>query len=402
MIEAHKISADTILDGKGKIFKDHVIIVEESGEILAIDPITKHTDGTNQTGEEIQKHKGTIIPGLINTHCHLELSHLQNRIPTGTGLVPFITSVVQLRDVPQEKIDQAIVNADRYMFESGIQAVGDISNKSDTAKIKSKSPISYYTFVEMFDLMNPNITQASIEQYTEAFEAQSEEGLNEKSLVPHAPYSVSPELFRYIQQANPTGKVVSIHNQETQPENQMFQTNNGEMVNFFSNIGMPISDFPEKGVNSIDYALKYMNDDLKTIFVHNTMCTAADLKKAKTWSENIYWATCPNANLYIENTLPNYQLFLEQDCKLVIGTDSLSSNWQLSIWEEMKTILKYQSGISFHEVLKWATINGAHALDYHDIYGSIEVGKKPGILLINANCDEDGFDIQGCSLKRLI
>ncbi|HQV66448.1 MAG TPA: amidohydrolase family protein, partial [Saprospiraceae bacterium] len=102
----------------------------------------------------------------------------------------------------------------------------------------------------------------------------------------------------------------------------------------------------------------------------------------------IFWATCPNANLYIENKLPDYQIFRDADAKVTIGTDSLTSNWQLSIWEEIKTIRKYQSYIPLEELLTWATINGAEALSYEDRLGSFEVGKTPGILHISGDIDQ--------------
>lgn len=396
MTANHKITADHILVGDGKVLTDTVIITDNLGKIIATDDIVNHDKSS------IQKHRGTIIPGLINTHCHLELSHLKGAIPTGTGLVNFITNVVQLREVDQEIIDAKIKEADANMYANGIQAVGDISNKIDTADTKSSSPIAYYTFVEMFDFMNENNTQQTIDQYNSVFEKQSDTCYNKKSKVPHAPYSVSPKLFEYLANANEENSTISIHNQETPSENEMFLSNAGQMVDFFKNVGMPIESIPFKGIRSIDYALKYLNKNQKTLFVHNTQCTAEDIKKGNAFSDKTYWATCPNANLYIENTLPNYQLFIDQNCKMTIGTDSLSSNWQLSIWEEMKTILKYQSYVTFDQVLQWATVNGAKALGYEDVFGTISVGKTPGILLVDVDYTGVETDISNSVVKRII
>jgi len=131
-----------------------------------------------------------------------------------------------------------------------------------------------------------------------------------------------------------------------------------------------------------------MDPNCRTLFVHNTESTPDDIRAAQAWSDNIYWATCPNANLYIENRLPNYQYFLDTGAKMTIGTDSLTSNWQLSILEEMKTIARFQSYVPFQTLLRWATINGAEALGFDDQLGSIEVGKKPGLLLLNLGEEE--------------
>ena len=131
-----------------------------------------------------------------------------------------------------------------------------------------------------------------------------------------------------------------------------------------------------------------MNPENRTLFVHNTLTSQADIEAAQAWSPNVFWATCANANLYIENRLPNYQHFINTNARMTIGTDSLTSNWQLSILEEMKTIQRFQSYLSFDILLKWATLNGAQALGFDDTLGSIEVGKTPGLSLLNLKKDK--------------
>ena len=125
-----------------------------------------------------------------------------------------------------------------------------------------------------------------------------------------------------------------------------------------------------------------MDPRCRALFVHNTLSTPEDIAAAQAWAQNgAYWATCANANLYIENRLPNYQHFLDADAKMTIGTDSLTSNWQLSVLEELKTIHRFQSYFPFSTLIQWATLNGAEALQFDEDLGSIEVGKTPGINL---------------------
>jgi len=389
-----KITADHILVGDTSLLENKVICLNEDGVIQDI--IERSADS------DAEYFKGMIIPGLINTHCHLELSHMKGKIPTGTGLLTFLSHVVNFRDIDQEIIDAAIAEADEYMFTNGIQAVGDICNKADTASTKTKSPIAYYSFVEMFDFLNPDLTTKMIDQYQKVYDVQSNEGPNKKVLVPHAPYTVSQDLFDYITEHTVAGHTVSIHNQETQAENDLFLTNDGDFLKFFESLGMPIKNVPTKGVNSIVYALANMDPRQKTLLVHNTMTTSKDINDANDWSDHIYWSTCPNANLYIENQLPDYKIFLEKNCRMTIGTDSLSSNWQLSVWEEMKTIQKYKSYIPFDILLMWATLNGAKALGYEDRLGTIEVGKNPGLLHINVEYNGSETNIQDSVLIRVV
>lgn len=373
-----KITADFIYPVASSKIEKGVIILDHQGKIIDITSRDLHDSAT------LEQYNGIIVPGFVNTHCHLELSHMKNRVNTGTGLLPFLQSVVKFRNIPMEEILDAIQTADQKMWENGIVAVGDISNKIDTKTTKDQSKIRYYTFVEMFDFLNESNAEATFEQYKTVYEQQSTANGNQKSYVPHAPYTVSENLFHYITTHNQPDAVISIHNQETPHENEFFLTGQCDFLKFYEGFGLPLHDFLPTGQTSIHYALANMNPTHRTLFVHNTMSQIADIQAAQNWNPHTYWATCPNANLFIENRLPNYQHFLDGQAKVTIGTDSLTSNWQLSILEEMKTIAKYQSYIPFETLLKWATLNGAEALGFSSDLGSIEIGKCPGLNLLES------------------
>lgn len=369
-----KYTADLIFTKDQKFECDKVIVTNDDGTILTVDAVSDHDTAS------VKKLEGALIPGFINTHCHLELSHMKNLVDTGTTLLPFLKSVVKHRDFKDEIIQSAIEAGDKEMFENGIVAVGDISNKTDTAFCKSKSKLVYYTFIEMFDFLSPAMTEATIAQYLAVMQGMNSDSLNKKSYAPHAPYTVSKGLFQFIQDNNPAHSTVSIHNQETAHEDELFRSGSGGFVDFFQSFGIDTSHLQATGQSSIHYAMENIDPRQKVLFVHNTMTDEDDIKAAQAWSEKVYWATCPNANLYIENRLPDYSKFLRHESKMTIGTDSLTSNWQLSIWEEIKTIHKYCSYVPIENLITWATINGAKALGYDHIFGSFEVGKRPGLV----------------------
>ncbi len=374
-----KITADYIFTATGEPLKNGVVTVDKNGKILAVDAREKHDAG------DLEKHRGIITPGFVNTHCHLELSHMKGKVETGTGLIPFITKVVTMRNRPQEEIDAAILAGDREMREGGIVAVGDISNKLDTKKVKEESDIRYYSFVEMFDFLQDSQAQHYFDAYMEVYADHADGNGNRKSTVPHAPYSVSKKLFELINEVNDENATVSIHNQETPPENLLFESKTGQFLDFYNGFDIPLDKFSASGKSSIYYALERMNPKNRTLFVHNTLTTAADIQAAQAWGDRVFWATCANANLYIENRLPNYQAFIDNDAKMTIGTDSLTSNWTLSVLDEMKTISRYQSYLDLPTLLQWATLNGAEALGMEKEIGSIEVGKTPGLNLLNVD-----------------
>lgn len=389
-----KISADIIYPVDQAAIKNGVVTIDENGKIVNIDSLDNHDSTT------VEFFKGALIPGFINTHCHLELSHMKGKVNTGTGLIQFITGVITSRAVDPNEIKIAIEEAEQEMWNNGIMAVGDISNVVDTFDVKQKSKMNFYTFVEMFDLLQDADAPSKFEEYKAVFDQLGiPEGSN-KSIVPHAPYSVSLPLFDLISKATPaSGATISVHNQETPPENELFLKGTGGFVDWYKSFGLSLDHFNASGKTSIHYLLEHLNPDNRTLFVHNTLSTKKDINAAQSWSPNTYWATCPNANLYIENNLPNYQNFLDCDARVTIGTDSLTSNWQLSILEEMKTILRFQSYVPFETVLKWATLNGAEALGFEKNLGSITVGKKPGILLLE---NFDGSLEHHTLVKRIV
>lgn len=174
----------------------------------------------------------------------------------------------------------------------------------------------------------------------------------------------------------------------------------GGFIDFYSKFGITLDAFEPIGLPSIHYALANMSPARRTLFVHNTLTTRDDISAAQAWSHNTYWATCPNANLYIENRLPDYQAFMDTEARVTIGTDSLTSNWQLSILEEMKTISRFQRFVPFETMLRWATLNGAEALGFDDQLGSIEPGKTPGLVQIDGL--EDGILQPQSKAKRIV
>jgi aminodeoxyfutalosine deaminase len=383
-MKIRKITADCIYPVSEPPIQNGVVIVDENGKILALDRRKNHDAAS------LEIYPGVLIPGFVNTHCHLELSHMKSVVATGTGLIPFIKGVVTKRgNFSASIIKSAIEKAEKEMLDGGIVAVGDISNAPDTFETKSHGRLRYYTFLELFDFLQENNAESTFLAGQSVFEKLNLHPNSRATFAPHAPYSVSKNLFRRITAANPSeNATISIHNQETPPENELFMQKTGGFVDFYGGFGISLDAFSATKKSAIFYALENLNPKNRTIFVHNTLTTKSEIEAAQAWSPNVFWASCPNANLYIENRLPNYQMFLDTNAQVTLGTDSLTSNWQLSILEEMKTITRFQSYVTFENLLKWATLNGAKALGFEDTLGSFEVGKTPAILLLNLKKDQ--------------
>ncbi len=375
-----KFQADNIFDGEKLLPKEMVVICDDEGRIEEI-------VDSNTAGDDVQVLKGIISPGFINCHCHLELSHMKGLIAEKTGLVDFVFSIVIKRHFPEEEIYDAIEKAEGEMLKNGIVAVGDICNNLLTFPQKSKNNLHYYNFIESSGWL-PDIANSRIERSRTYFDAFKE--IASSSIVPHAPYSVSDNLWKLIQPYF-ENKVVSIHNQETNFEDELFIQNSGDFVRMYKMMNIDTSFYKTTGKSSLQSYFAKLQKAAQVILVHNTFTQQADIDFVKNSepAKNVSFCLCPNANLYIENALPPIELLLKNDCRIVLGTDSLASNHSLSILDEMKTIQQHFPSISLEEMLRWSTLNGAKALQMDDMLGSLEQGKKPGLVLIeNVAADE--------------
>ena len=369
-----KFKADQLFTGTSLLSGGEVLITTREGVIEAIVPAA-------EAGDDVQELRGILSPGFVNAHCHLELSHMKGRIPQGTGMVDFLIGVMKLRNFPPEEVHAAIAETETVMWESGIVAVGDICNTTDTIAIKGNGRLLYRNFIETMGFIPATASQrfAFSQTIFERFEAALP-GLN--SIVPHAPYSVSPALLQLIA-GFPGNRYLSLHNQESKAETQFLKDGTGDMRRLYDFLSIDLSFYQPPGLSSPQLMLPAFNKEQQMILVHDVHTEEADLQWMN--SENLpalFFCLCPNANLYIGNGLPDIELLRRQGADIVLGTDSLSSNQQLSIIEEIRTVAAKFPDIPTVELLQWATFNGAKALGFEKQIGSFEKGKRPGLVLI--------------------
>jgi cytosine/adenosine deaminase-related metal-dependent hydrolase len=396
-----KISATYIFPGNKPPLKNGILVCDDDGKILEL------TDTKGKIEEEagLEYYSGILVPGFINAHCHLELSHLMGKIPEKEGLGEFIGNINKLRNLAVEDvIESSIRKADKLLFAGGIVAVGDISNSILSLKIKSKSKIYYRTFIEAFGFHPSRAEQAfDFACFTENIFHENQLAA---SVVPHSAYSVSESLFKKITNKAVTQQsLLSIHNQESEAEQQFFKEGTGPIAHHLqNNLGLDISHWQPTGENSLIATLNYLPEENQLLLVHNTFTNERDIEKLKSGRNpgNTFLVLCPNSNLYIENKLPDVPLFRKHQLNICLGTDSLASNHKLSVLNEMITLEQHFPEVSLEELIKWATLNGARALQIEDRFGSFETGKNPRVNLIT------GADLKSlkltskCKVKKLV
>lgn len=392
-MQYRKFKGDYLFNCENLLTDKSVLITDVNGNIINI-------VDEKDAGEGIENFKGIISPGFINAHCHLELSHLKNLIPEKTGLIEFVSKVVSERHFAEDEILAAIEKAEHEMWQNGIVAVGDICNNCLSAAQKIKRNLSWYNFIEISGWL-PAISSLRFEKSKIIYDDFVKNNLN-ASMVPHAPYSVSENLWEKMIPFF-AGKTVTIHNQETADEDLFFMEGKGEFIKMYEMMKIDNSFYHPKKTRSVESYFTKFYSAASVILVHNTFTREEDIdfiKNHKNKNQLVSFCLCPNANLFIENKLPAIDLFLKNDVNVILGTDSLASNYQLNILEEIKTIIKFFPGIKTEALLQWATANGAKALQMHQTLGSFEKGKRPGVILIENI--EGGKITSGSEIRKLL
>ena len=391
-----KFKADYLFLGDGMSDPDSVLITTDEGIVQAV-------VAGREAGDDVEVYSGVLSPGFVNCHCHLELSHMKGVIPEGTGLVDFLSTVIRQRAeaAPPEGVAEAIAAGEQEMLDNGIMAVGDICNTADTVAQKALGRLYYHNFIETMGFVEQGAA-ARFAHSLEVFNAFAEAyqlPIESNSIVPHAPYSVSGALFRLIA-GFPGNHLLTIHNQESETENEWLLSGKGDFLRLYAALGLDVSFYQGTGKRSLESFLPYFYRNQSLILVHNVATGAEDVRAARAGGPDLYFCLCPNANLYISGQLPDVELLQRQGCRIVIGTDSLASNHQLSILEELKTLQRAFPGLPTPTLLQWATAGGAEALQAEGVLGTFAAGKQPGVVLIEGG--EGDRLTAGARVRRLV
>src|ERR1700744_2806126 len=236
-----KFKADYLFTGKETADQDSVLITTPEGIVQDIVP-------ASDAGSDVAYYPGWLSPGFINCHCHLELSHMRGVLPEGTGLVDFLSLVMRLREEKPEVIAEAIAAAEQEMLENGIVACGDICNTIDTLPAKKEGRMHYHNFVETMGFLEAGAAArfAGSQKVFAGLGGLYAYPLEGASIVPHAPYSVSSALLKMTADF-PGNQLLTIHNQETEAENEFFLTGKGDFLRLYELLGLDVSFFKGMG-----------------------------------------------------------------------------------------------------------------------------------------------------------
>lgn len=353
-----RIASHYMID-RQRVLQRPLLTLDDDGRIASVEQWDR-LDALPQT----EFYGGALCAGFVNAHCHAELSYLRGAIARRTGFGGFARAIGQVRgNYSSEERQQALRAADARMWSEGVQAVADVVNDDSSFSVKSRSRIHYHSFVELFGLMADAERLLPLAAHPNS------------SLTPHSTYSLQDGAFRdavRLSDKNP----LTIHFMES-PDEQMLYEGEGSLAEWYDRMGWQC-DFLHYG-SPARRLVESVGSDRRVLLVHNCCLQEAELDLIEQhFTHPVAWVVCPRSNDYISGLRPPVELLRSHGAMICIGTDSLASNESLSIVEELKLL----GDVPLTESLEWATINGARALGLDAEIGSIEVGKRPGVVLL--------------------
>ncbi len=355
----------------GHLYYNPVVEVDARGVICSVecDDAPAQSAGAQRDRSVCTEfYSGVMLAGFVNAHSHLELAYLRGAIEAGSGFAGFASKIGMVRDkFTQEERLKAVAEAEAEMEREGIVAVGDIVNgeTSYMAKARANNRLQYLNFAELFGLRTHDLS--AIEPLLKYPNTVA---------TPHSLYSLNDPIIKQIANSADRNTPLSIHFMESTSESQLF-SREGSLYEWYQRAGFEC-DFLHYG-SPAERLVSVVPRDQKVMLVHNCCVEQRDIDLIMShFTAPVYWVVCPRSNEYISGVHPPLDLLRRNNLNICVGTDSLASNWSLSIIEE----LRLMGEVPLVERLDWATRIGAEALGFGDL-GDIEVGRSPHINILS-------------------
>jgi aminodeoxyfutalosine deaminase len=372
------ISARWVVPVERPPIADGALALEDDGTIRAVG--TRAALRAEFSAAPEERAEGVLVPGLVNAHCHLELSALAEAVPGGDGLVPWASALMQqARELPRERRRAAATEAAGAAARLGAAAIGDVGNSLDAAPAIGAARLRGVLFHELVGSREAATGDALADAARERAGAQAEWPADLGYVpAPHAPYSVGADLLRRIFAAATTaGRATSIHVAEDPDELALLRDGSGRWAAVLEAMRVPVaSRVPGKS------PLAYLADlgafaGTPPLLVHMVHARGDDRRLAREAGATV--VLCPRSNLHIGGRLADVPALLEDGVAIALGTDSLASAPDLSLWGEMATLAANFPGVPAARWLEAATTGGAAALGLGAL-GTLSPGKRPGVL----------------------
>jgi cytosine/adenosine deaminase-related metal-dependent hydrolase len=359
------ITAPPIADGAVVVEQERIAWVGAAKDAAADAAVT-------DLGEAI------LMPGTVNAHCHLELSHLAGRLPREHGFVGWVEALVNERGrTPREEVRRHAAEAIASLLACGTAALGDVSNALDHLDLLERAGLDAVVFYELLAWDPARAGEVARGAQARVAElATAGNGHVPVRLAAHAPYSVSAALFEALRGA---GGPAAVHLAESPDETAFIEGATGALAAFLERRGLGHVRFEGAHVSPVQHldALGVLRPGL--VAAH---CVQVDARDRETLARRgVHAVLCPRSNRNLGVGLPRLPELLQDGVPLALGTDSLASVESLDVLAEAVVLHRAYPNVDPAMLVHMATSGGARALDRGDL-GSLAPGKRAATLAV--------------------
>ena len=325
-----------------------------------------------RTGEIVDLGERTLLPGLINAHCHLDYTCLRGKIPRPQSFTDWIGEINAAKAalLPNdyiESIDEGFAETQRF----GTTTVVNLTAFPELIA-KITPPVRAFWCPELIDVRAPEEANELVDHAVGLVSATGHWGL-----APHAPFTASPALYRRCEELAP---FVTTHVAESANEMSMFRDAAGPLYEFLKEIGRNMTDCG--GTTPLARAIEV---NRPCLVAHLNELSEGDFDLLRRSTTKFSIVHCPRSHQYFGHSRFQFERLRELGFNICLGTDSLASNEDLSLFAEMRAFRARYPTVSAEEVLKMVTINPARALRCEDHIGAIKDGAAADLVAIPDN-----------------
>lgn len=352
----------------------------EGGRIAALG-----SAGADMPSGAVDLGRVVVLPGLVNAHTHLELSHLLDVIPPASRFGDWVQRIIHLRGEYPDPTDPRITSAARAAIQqaraAGTALLGDISNTLVTHAMLVEAGMPGVVFYELLGFNTPDAHRAVADARGRLASLPRSTGVR-TTLAAHAPYSVSPELFKAIRaDLDQTGdRTSSVHLSESPEEVEFVRSGTGAPRAQLEAMGRWNDAWQAPGCTPVEYleGLGFLGQGV--LVVHGVQLTGSDLDRIRALDATI--VSCPRSNAYVGVGAPPLEAFYAMDVRVAFGTDSLASVKDLNMFAEIAAARRIAPRVPARALLESATLEGARALGFDAEFGSLDAGKRAALIAV--------------------
>ena len=332
----------------------------------------------DHAGREIDLGSVCVLPGLVNAHTHLELSRQRGAVLPARSMPAWAAALMRrVQEEPPGADPEAIVAAIAELYRAGTALVGDVTNTLASVAALEAGPVEAVVFHE---LLGFDVVGAAAAAAAERLDLLVSERRDERVRIrpaAHAPYSVSPALFRALAAvAGPR----SVHLAESREECEFLRGGTGAWRSILESRGRWDPQWLPPGTGPVAYldALGWLRDD--TLLVHGVQLEPDEIDRVARVGATI--VTCPRSNAWTGAGVPPVPAFYAAGAAVAVGTDSLASAPDLNLFGELAHLRRLAPQVSARRILGSGTLAGAAALGRGRTHGAIEASRRAALIAV--------------------